>query len=286
MLALANKIISNTEMQNRQGEFFNFAYYHYLVDQDCDIFTEEGTLLFSFRKKVIPDIINDIVKSSFLAAAKKSKTNSRGVASGKVDISQLSKGSVVDILHTDKFQTQIKFANGNVSKYRVCNIVKSMIAGYYNKPKRGQKIANGSFRLTAFCEKYPEKWNNAQQYVRYIDSLYAMLLPQNYEARKQDISRLSPGVIDNTIFTTLTINYNFRTAAHTDKGNLAGGLSILTTHGHWNGCYLGYPQYGICINVEEGDLLIMNPHEYHCNTEFLNDNYERLSIVTYTRNFT
>lgn len=55
------------------------------------------------------------------------------------------------------------------------------------------------------------------------------------------------------------------------------------TLGKWKGCYLGYPQYGVSVNVEEGDFLIMNPYEYHCNTEFKGKNDDRMSIVTYSR---
>lgn len=282
---LAKKILSDREIIDRQGEFFDLSHYSTIIDHDCDIFTEEGTLLFTIRKKIIPSPITDIIKNNFFDVAKKAKTNCRGIASGKVDLSQITKGkgTVVDVVNSDGFQSQVKFANGEVSKYRVCNIVKSMIAGYYNKPKRGQPLEPGKFRLTAFCEKYPHRWAQVQHYVKYIDKLYSLLLPHNHSARKSQINTLPYGVIDDTIFTTLTINYNFRTACHVDKGNLDSALSILTTHGTWDGCYLGYPQYGICINVQEGDLLIMNPHQYHCNTEFLSPVHERLSIVTYTR---
>ena len=132
--------------------------------------------------------------------------------------------------------------------------VKSQIIGYYDKPKP---------RLTAFNRDYPDNWNGFLPYFMLINQLYRYLNSKDQQ------------------FTTCTLNYNFRTACHKDKGNY--GLSILTTLGKYTGCYLGFPEYGLCIDIQEGDLLVMNPFEYHCNTEFQEEENDRVSIVTYTR---
>ena len=68
----------------------------------------------------------------------------------------------------------------------------------------------------------------------------------------------------------------------------------------FKGCYLGFPQYGICVDVRQGDFLAMNVHEWHCNTEFIVSDdidtskikpkllknkwyFNRLSVVLYLR---
>ena len=68
----------------------------------------------------------------------------------------------------------------------------------------------------------------------------------------------------------------------------------------YDGCYTGFPQYGVAVNVTHGDFLGMNVHEWHCNTEFkpLSDKikgkwnnrekannwyFNRLSMVCYLR---
>ena len=69
----------------------------------------------------------------------------------------------------------------------------------------------------------------------------------------------------------MTINYDFRTACHKDKGDLEGGLSTLTIledmPNNYTGFYLGLPEYKIAFDVRDGDTLIFDAHEKHANTE-------------------
>ena len=70
----------------------------------------------------------------------------------------------------------------------------------------------------------------------------------------------------------------------------------------YTGCYTGFPQYGVCVDVRDGDFLAMDVHEWHCNTEFYPTNpafidkytatpdeyvnqwhFNRLSVVCYLR---
>ena len=242
---LANKIMSDYDIKQCEGRFFDRNHYHTIVDSHSDYIVQPGILLFSLRKNVIPKEVSDISRNYLLPYAIKTKTDNRYTAAGKT--------------YTP---------------------VKSMIAGFYDKAKRRSGSGN-QIRLTAFSEKHLNEWNNSIAYVRYLNDLYADLFPENYNSRKLKTEKVNYGIIDDTIFSTLTLNHNFRTACHIDSGDL--DYSILTTVGLFNGCLIGFPQYGICVNLQEGDFMIMNPHEYHCNTEFIGDYNNRLSIVTYTR---
>ena len=75
--------------------------------------------------------------------------------------------------------------------------------------------------------------------------------------------------IKGTVFTTITINKNFRTAIHTDKGDLKEGFGnlVVCEEGKYKGGYSGFPQFGIAFDVRQGDFLAMDVHEWHCNTE-------------------
>jgi hypothetical protein len=272
---IVDKIITDDEIKNRQGEFFNFDYYDTLINKDVDVYTSNGNLLFSLRKKVIPKKISNIVKKHLLPYALTAKSNNRGIATGKVNLNNMNK-SIVELLDPDNFKTRVKYEDGHVSKYKICNNCKSMIAGYYDKSTNNEKV-----RITSFSEKHKDDWCNIVIYVQYLNQLYKSIYTEDYTYRIKKTILINYGVIADTIFTTLTINHNFRTACHTDKGN--SDYSILTTIGKWKGCYLGYPQYGVCVNVEEGDFLILNPYEYHCNTEFVGKTHNRMSIVTYSR---
>ena len=81
--------------------------------------------------------------------------------------------------------------------------------------------------------------------------------------------------ITNTCFSTVTVNYSWRTACHKDKGDFDNGFGNLVicndylNPNKYKGCYLGFPQYGVCVDVKQGDFLGMDVHEWHCNTEII-----------------
>ena len=91
-------------------------------------------------------------------------------------------------------------------------------------------------------------------------------------------------VIDGTCYTTVTVNKNFRTALHKDKGDYSDGIGILTViqKGKSKGGYTLLPQYGIGVNYRSRDLLFMDVHQWHCNSEILGDGV-CLSFVLYLR---
>jgi len=287
MLYTAQKQISDNEMHSLAGRFFDVADCYDIINTSSNIVMPNGELLCSLDKSVISPELSKLAVDAFKKKAKVTTTNTRGMASGKVDITKVP-GNIVELLEPDKFASKVRYSNGNVSNHLVSNKTHSMIAGFYDKPKRGS-VFNGftNARLTSFCEKYTNLWNNyGIPFIRNMDKLYSERFPQDYYKRKQQSSKVQYGMIDQTIFTTATVNYNFQTAAHVDKGNLQGGYSVLTCHGEWSGGYLIYPQYRIGIEIKDGDFLIMNPHEYHCNSAIFpspNGVKDRLSIVLYAR---
>ena len=94
-------------------------------------------------------------------------------------------------------------------------------------------------------------------------------------------------VIPNTSFSTITINYNWRTALHKDNGDFKNGFGnlLILQEGNYKGGYLGFPRYGVCFDVRMGDFLAMDVHEWHCNTEIkgITPEFTRLSVVCYLR---
>src|SRR5207244_351104 len=116
---------------------------------------------------------------------------------------------------------------------------------------------------------------------------YQDLEPSRYAEQKQ-LADLTPNyVIDSTAFSTVTVNYNWRTATHIDSGDYHNGLSVITVaeEGQYDGGFLMYPQYGVCVDIRQGDFLLKDPHQYHCNTPIVpkTDEYTRLSMVFYYR---
>ena len=94
-------------------------------------------------------------------------------------------------------------------------------------------------------------------------------------------------VIKDTAFSTVTINYNWRTALHKDAGDLKEGFGnlVVLEEGKYKGGCTGFPQFKVAIDVRNGDFLAMDVHEWHCNTEIkpITKDYTRLSLVAYLR---
>ena len=138
------------------------------------------------------------------------------------------------------------------------------------------------------------------------DKVFKNLTPSRYDIQHERAQKTPNFSIGNTAFSTVTINYSWRTALHRDRGDLKEGFGNLVViedsenKNSYKGCYLGFPQYGVAVDTRTGDYLAMDVHEWHCNTEFIpvskqvsgkhkdkdviNDWYfNRLSIVMYLR---
>lgn len=96
-------------------------------------------------------------------------------------------------------------------------------------------------------------------------------------------------VINDTSFTTVTVNKNFRTAVHQDAGDYPDGFGNLIAYreGDWTGGYFCLPQYKVAIDLQNTDILFVDVHKWHGNTDFINtdDNFLRISFVLYYREY-
>jgi hypothetical protein len=72
-----------------------------------------------------------------------------------------------------------------------------------------------------------------------------------------------------SVFTTVTANKSWRTAAHSDKGDLKEGFGALTVMGDFGGCHLIFPKYRVAVKYREGDILLADVHQTHGNTALL-----------------
>ena len=183
---IVNKILTDTEIKQRQGEFFDADYYHSIISEDMDVFTPDGNLLFSLRKKVIPKNISNIAVKNLKPYTMAAKSNCRGVATGKVNLNYMN-DSIVELLDPGNFKTRVKYSDGHVSQYKISNTCKSTIAGYYDKPTLHDKKNNkyNNIRLTSFSEKYYTEWLNTIEYVQYLDQLYKLVFKDDYMDRKK-----------------------------------------------------------------------------------------------------
>ena len=182
---------------------------------------------------------------------------------------------------------EAKFVIDNyISDTNYAQSVMSGIAGYFDRYPR---IPYG--RATSYTEKNLEKFALSYPYLHKLNSQFAKLIPNRWEAQNDQANKLDPRFrIDGTVFTTLTVNHNWRTACHRDAGDLTTGFSnicgVTGPNGNgWRGGQFILPEYRIAINLQPGDMLLVNNHEgIHANDE-LYAGYEndRMTIVAYFR---
>ena len=175
--------------------------------------------------------------------------------------------------------------NNYISDTNYAQAVISGIAGYFDRYPR---IPYG--RATAYTEKNYEKFALSYPYLQKLNSQFKELIPNRWKAQNAEANKLDPRFrIDGTVFTTLTVNHNWRTACHRDAGDLTTGFSnicgVTGPKGKgWRGGQFILPEYRIAINLQPGDMLLVNNHEgIHANDELIGDDNDRMTIVAYFR---
>jgi hypothetical protein len=172
-----------------------------------------------------------------------------------------------------------------ISDTNYAQSVMSGIAGYFDRYPR---IPYG--RATSYTEKNYDKFALCYPYLHKLNSQFRELIPNRWKAQNEQASRLDRRfLISDTVFTTLTVNHNWRTACHRDAGDLTTGFSnicgVTGPEGKgWRGGQFILPEYRIAINLQPGDMLLVNNHEgIHGNDELVGDDNDRMTIVAYFR---
>lgn len=142
--------------------------------------------------------------------------------------------------------------------------VMSAILGTFDKVGAQQYC-----RLTAFTAQQVEKWHRLLPFFDRISELFEENVPERYAAQMVAVQNTHPDwVIEGTPFTTITVNNTYPTGIHTDKGDLDEGFSTLAVmrRGNFTGGWLTFPQYGVAADMQDGDVILMDAHEWHGNT--------------------
>ena len=171
-----------------------------------------------------------------------------------------------------------------VSTTNYAKSVFSGVAGWYDRYPR---IPFG--RATSYTRDNFDKFKMSFPFLQSLDRGFRELIPSRWGNQKAAADKLDPRfLVPDTVFTTLTINKTFQTAAHRDAGDLDEGLSnlLVVGSGEYTGGYLVFPEYRMAVDVRPGDLLLVNNHEIiHGNTPIVlsHDKAERISLVVYFR---
>lgn len=263
-----------------------------LVDDDADAYDAvSGRLIFRFRKAVISDARGALARDAFGDVDERLRLSYyRRSAAGRIDLTRIQavRPDVVriDEITADGFAGYVVVASGKRLRDPISNPVKSYMAGFNYDRYRKLGVPTG------FTARFPESWQCAVPFFDAIGDAFREAMPDVAEHMYGwcTTHRVSPYyTIGSTCFSTVAVNVNYDSCYHFDRGDLPSGYSTLTAvevGGKYAGGHLVLPQYGVAIDVRDGDLLTNQSHlDLHGNlaVEPLVSGAKRVSFVTYLK---
>lgn len=140
-------------------------------------------------------------------------------------------------------------------------------------------------RLTQFSRDHFEQYSRGLPFIKRINECFRDAIPDAYERQLAEAQK-TEFRIEDTAFSTVTVNYNYRTSLHKDSGDFREGFgNLVVCQKGITGGLLLFPRYKLAIVPENGDFIGMDVHEYHCNSPITigDDGGYRLSFVCYLR---
>ena len=264
---IVDKSISDSKINTILNSFVKPSHIKNIITGSCDVYTKDGKLLLKFRKDILNDKhVDDFYKNvnDFAHNWSSNRGNTSGVKKGTRNV--LDNPHIMTNIfgYFDKWSPRQKFV--------------------FNKLKEKPLI---DVRVCKFNMDSPEKYEKTIPLFEQISKLYKKLTPAFFK-KQNDKAKQTYFKIGNSAFTTITTNINFRTTVHRDKGDDEegfGNLVVFEKQGKYTGGETCFPQYGIGVDVREGDFLLMDVHEPHGNLPIkkITKDAERMSIVCYLR---
>lgn len=245
--------------------------------EDTTVYKPDGSVLVIYLSQAVPRAICETAWTNLREAA--SPTNNRGMAGGEID-EHLNPDFIAD----GSTRARKMKKDGTISKTTRARTVRSGVVGYYDRNSRFPYC-----RMTAWCLANPEKFLASVPYIVAVNDVFRRHAPEQYAAQHRAIKKANPDFyINDTVFSTVTVNKNWQTAVHQDAGDFRGGLGVMSAlcAGDYKGCYTVFPQYGVAIDLRTGDIGLGDVHEWHGNTPFhgaLRGSFERITCVFYMR---
>jgi hypothetical protein len=264
---IVNKVLSNDELEELTGTQLPNGYFKMVLNEDCDVYTEEGEILLKLRKNVFSkdlteDAYNNIINHARL------NTTTRGIVSGR----------------RDKQKGKLSVRTNKPIRSNIVGYFDTIPIGYKGKLKK-MNMKLPISRHCAFNKNHPDKWENFQPFIKAIDNQYKELFPDQHQLQLIEADKTKYRIKD-TCFTTITTNLNVQTGCHADRGDFKNGFGnlVVIEKGHYYGGYIGFPEYGVGVDLRSGDFLAMDVHKLHGNEPIIGEgDYQRLSFVSYLR---
>lgn len=180
-----------------------------------------------------------------------------------------------------------------ISASTYANGVRSGVGGFMDRYPRIPFC-----RETGWSANHHQLYEDALPLFQAAAKVFQENLPIRFAGQMEAMKNLGPDwQIGDTPYTTLTINRDFRTAAHRDVGDLCesweqfenprgfSNLVVLDNGKDYDGFYLCFPEFRVAVDIRAGDMIMMNAHRIHSNSPAFNyeEGFERMSVVMYFR---
>ena len=239
------------------GKILTPTDYNVLLTRDCRVLKPTGQPLCVFVKGAVPEGV--LADAYPLLSSIRNVTNNRGLAAGA---------------------PRVKLRNQNYARP-----VMSSVLGYF-EPSGGARFPYA--RQTAWTQQHPEGFRALYPYFEAVAEVFAAELPARYRVQQAVADRTDAAyIIPGTPYSTITVNNTYATGVHQDAGDLKEGFSCMGVlrRGEYAGGQFVLPEYRVAVELGEGDVILMDPHEWHGNVQIVpaSPDAERISVVCYYR---
>lgn len=259
----------------------------HIVRDTTTVLRPDGRILMIYIKDCIPRNLCELAFRVLKQVPIEGAGDNRGLAAGimrdedddKINRSHGSFGKMSG--RGARYHTQKQ--DGTMSRTTYAASVNSAVVGYMDRYPRIPYC-----RQTAFNINQPELWTELLPYIQSVSSLFQQYAPEQWNAQHEFIEQVHPDFrIPTSIFTTLTVNRNFKTYLHQDAGDFRSGLGCMSAlqGGDYAGAELIFPKYQCAVDMRTGGVCLADVHQWHGNDERsgLLGHHVRFSCVFYAR---
>ncbi len=265
---MKQRIVKQVTDRDWSRAFMDESNFDELIDESVILKRENGEPLAVLIKNAIHPEIGGYAWSALKKINLKSRN--RGTAAGKAG----------EVFEGETREGKVRTGK-TLQSAKGWDVV-SGIVGYFERTVRMPWC-----RACAWNKDNPEEFEKLGTILRVCSEHFKNFVPDRYAAQKAMCDKTHPDfVIPGTVYTTLTVNKTFRTAAHLDVGDLAEGFSnmFVIKQGAVKGGHLVLPNFRIAFKLDNLDLILFDAHEWHGNTSIVTGkDGVRCSVVCYYR---
>lgn len=279
-----NHCLSDDEANGYLKRFVDLSMVSHVVRDTTTVLKPDGKPLLIYIKNVLPRNLCvtafDVFKKVDVWTGGLNRGNAAGMIEGETDdrVRAAAGGHKEGVTRYHPIKE-----DGTRSNTAIAAAVPSAITGYFDRYPRTPYC-----RQTAFTMDNPELWQASLPFTRKVSQVFEQYAPEQFGAQKAFVDHCHPDfIIPGTIFSTITVNRDWRTAGHTDEGDFKSGLGCMAVlqGGDYEGGELIFPKFGCAVDMRTGGVCLADVHEVHGNNPIAGvpGQFVRISLVFYCR---